>query len=74
MLLHREKQFVFRFIRPVVGAHHNGNAGPVYVRIQQADVRARLRQRQRQFTATVDFPTPPFPLATAMLCFTPVSN
>ena len=47
------------------------NRWAINIGIQQAHLQTQLRQASARLTATVDLPTPPLPLATAMICPTP---
>src|SRR5688572_24714734 len=58
-------------LRPGRTAHHHGNVWPIEIGIHQADLGARQGSAQARFAATVDLPTPPFPLLIAITCLTP---
>ena len=53
------------------GAEHVRNARPVNIAVAKPARRAGLVQGDRQIRGDRDFPTPPLPLATAMMCLIP---
>ena len=55
-------------LRLAIQAQHDRQAGAVNIRIQQPHARSPCRaSATARFTAVVDLPTPPLPLATAIV-------
>ena len=55
----------------MLNAQHDGHRGPVDITVEQPHCGARAARDAAMFTAIVDLPTPPLPLPTATMFFTP---
>ena len=71
VLLDRDDLVLFRRGRPIARAEHERDARAVDVAIAEADARFVCSSAMARFAATVDLPTPPLPLATAITCLMP---
>ena len=72
VLFDRQNAIFFRRHRLFARAEHERNTRAINVAIAETDARAGIvASATARFAATVDLPTPPFPLAMAMMCLIP---